>query len=455
MDLAPAIAAIASASTVLVAGWALRRGQTIHRLEQDNAALRRRIRKLRAPKKERPKGPSRPPRRTPAELGEEVLAQLTFDGEAPRVVLLLQGFEPGKAFAGIRTAVLAAGQLAAELSRPLHVIVVAEASVGADESRQALVEVLGQRPGLVAVAESLTLSTATARTSSGHHSDDVWVATFWTTAVALAAMARGGVVRADRVVYLIQDFEPGFYPWGHQYAQALATYDAGFRSLVNSRPLAGYVQQASATTVDDQAVFAPAVDLATLHEAAAGWQQPPDGVIRLLFYARPSKPRNMYATGVAALRLWVERLPDGLEAHVRFAGEDMAETVDLGPRATVEMSGKLSYEAYYEAIRHTDIGLALMLSPHPGHLALELPLAGIPTVTNGFAGARQPWVPGLRVSGTDPSSIADSLLLATAEARTKVRHSPEQFALDLGSSQEAAVAHVARELLVDSSPLLP
>jgi len=440
---------------VLVAGLVLRRGRVIHQLEHDNAELRRRIRKLKARKRQQPAVPRPQPTRTPAERGEEVLAQLTFDGEVPRVVLLLQGFEPSLAFAGIRTAVLAAGQLAAELARPLHVIIVDEARAGAAESRQALLDVLDQRPGLSATAGSLTLSTATDRTSTGHHADDVWVATYWTTAVALAAAARRGVVRADRVVYLIQDFEPGFYPWGHQYAQALATYDAGFHALVNSRPLAGYVQQASATRVDDQAVFAPAVDVATLHEAALGWSPPAEGVIRLLFYARPSKPRNMYAAGVAALRLWVERLPDGLEAHVRFAGEDIAEPVDLGPRAKVEMSGKLSYSAYYDAIRHTDVGLALMLSPHPGHLALELPLAGIPTVTNGFAGARQPWVAGLRVSGTDPSSIADSLLLATAEALGKVRHVPEQFALDLGSSQEDAVAHVARELAIDVSRQLP
>ncbi len=115
----------------------------------------------------------------------------------------------------------------------------------------------------------------------------------------------------------------------------------------------------------------------------------------MLFYARPGKPRNMYAAGLEALRLWAEQLPDGLTGVVRFAGEEIADEVDLGPRARVEMLGKLSYDGYHDLLADSDVGLALMLSPHPGHLALELPLAGIPTVTNDFAGYRDEWVTGL------------------------------------------------------------
>ena len=164
--------------------------------------------------------------------------------------------------------------------------------------------------------------------------------------------------------------------------------------------------------------FAPALDLGPLHAAAEQLAiRRPRGEVRVLFYARPGKPRNMYAAGVEALRLWAELLPDGVTGVVRFAGEEIADEVDLGPRARVEMLGKLSYDGYHDLLADSDVGLALMLSPHPGHLALELPLAGIPTVTNDFAGYRHEWVTGLTVSGTDPTSIADALLHTTDVAR--------------------------------------
>ena len=227
------------------------------------------------------------------------------------------------------------------------------------------------------------------------------------------------------MVYLIQDFEPGFYPWGPQYAQAYSTYDAGFRPLVNSASLARYVGDLSPTT--PEAVFAPALDLGPLHAAAERWRPAGDDVVRVLFYARPGKPRNMYAAGVEALRDWADRLPEDVQAVVRLAGETIGEDVDLGPRARAEPLGKLSYDGYHDLLADSDVGLALMLSPHPGHLALELPLAGIPTVTNDFAGYRAPWVGGLSLSGTDPVSIADALLEVSESARRLQRHVPHDF----------------------------
>jgi hypothetical protein len=270
------------------------------------------------------------------------------------------------------------------------------------------------------------------------------VATYWTTAWALKTLARAGRVAADRVVYLIQDFEPGFYPWGALYAKAYSTYDAGFRPLVNSASLATYVADVSPTTPD--VAFAPALDVGPLHVAASRWRPAVDGEVRVLFYARPGKPRNMYAAGVEALRLWAERLPDGVRGVVRFAGEDIADDVSLGPRASVELLGKLSYDGYHDLLADTDVGLALMLSPHPGHLALELPLAGIPTVTNDFAGYRHEWVTGLTVCGTDPASIADALLRTTEVARPLTSHEPHDFQVDLGVSLETAVAQTAQGL---------
>ncbi len=372
------------------------------------------------------------------------MESLVFDGDRPHVVLVLQAFEPGGFFAGIKTAVLAAARLAGELALGLRVLVVQPARSGTHDEALAELGSIVREAGLPGVADSLRLSTPMAPESGGHTTDDVWVATYWTTAWALKSLARAGRVAADRVVYLVQDFEPGFYPWGPLYAKAYSTYDAGFQPLVNSASLAAYVADVSPTTPD--VAFAPALDVGPLHAAAERWRPAAGGEVRVLFYARPGKPRNMYAAGVEALRLWAEQLPDGVTGVVRFAGEEIADEVDLGPRARVEMLGKLSYEGYHDLLADSDVGLALMLSPHPGHLALELPLAGIPTVTNDFAGYRAAWVTGLTVSGTDPASIADALLHTTDAARGLTQHVPHDYQVDLGVTLEQAVRKVAQGL---------
>ncbi|MDQ4055700.1 MAG: hypothetical protein M3237_23820 [Actinomycetota bacterium] len=377
------------------------------------------------------------------------VGSLVFDGDRPHVALVLQAFEPHAFFAGIKTAVLAAALLAAELGRELRVVVVQPARTSTHDEALSALRSIVRDGGLSDVAGSLRLSTPMTPDRAGHTSDDVWVATYWTTAWALKTLARTGRVAADRVVYLIQDFEPGFYPWGPLYAKAFSTYAAGFLPLVNSASLAAYVADVAPTTPD--VAFAPALDPGPLHAAAERWRPAAPGEVRVLFYARPGKPRNMFAAGLEALRLWAERLPDGVTGVIRFAGEDIANEVDLGPRARVEMLGKLSYDGYHDLLADTDVGLALMLSPHPGHLALELPLAGIPTVTNDFAGYRAEWVTGLTVCDTDPTSIADALVRTAETARGLTRHQPHDFRLDLGVTLEQAVTRIAQELRARSA----
>lgn len=385
----------------------------------------------------------------PASAAVQALAELGIedvDGTAdPSVVLVLQAFEPGAFFAGIRTAVLAGARLAAELGRPLRVVVVSPARGGSDHAQAhgALTELV-RAEGLLDVADGLRLSTPGQRDAGGHTTQDVWLATYWTTAHALAAQARAGRLDPERVVYLVQDYEPGFYPWGPEHAQALATYGAGFRPLVNSASLARYLTDQSGAR--PAAVFAPALDPAPMHAAAERWRPPADDEVRVLFYARPGKPRNMYDAGLAALRLWAEGLPAGLTGVVRLAGETLPGEVHLGERARVEPLGKLSYEDYHQLLEDTDLGLALMLSPHPGHLALELPMAGIPTVTNTFGDYREAWIEGLHLAGTDPHDLAGALLRLTDEARSTTRHAPRLPGEGLGGTLEDAVRQVAAGL---------
>jgi len=387
---------------------------------------------------------------TPQDVTNDAMtrvASLRFDpaGEAS-VVLVLQSFGAGQMFAGIRTAVVAAGAIASLLARPLRVIVLEPSPSSPDECHAALSDVLAEA-GHDELAARMTLSVDGARRDDGHHPHDVWVATFWTTAYGLGELVRAGRVAPDHVVYLVQDWEPSFYPWGDLHAKALSTYGLGFHIAVNSRPLARYVADVGGVHVDPGAVFAPEIGTDTLTTAAARWTPGEPREVRLLFYARPSKPRNMFTLGLQAIQEWATELPDDVRPVVRLAGEDLGP-VDLGERVLLETLGKTSYDEYYRLLESTDVGLALMNSPHPGHLALELPLAGIPTVTNAFGPYREAWIDGLVVADPHPRALA-ARLRETSDALlsgTVVVHRPGGAVADLGVSLADAMRNVVRAL---------
>jgi hypothetical protein len=263
--------------------------------------------------------------------------------------------------------------------------------------------------------------------------------------VALRGLVDDGRAQRRRVIYLVQDFEPAFHPWGRDFIQARGTYDHGFAPLINSSSLAAFLRREGIEGVDDRFVFAPTIETAPLRAAARDWQPDPD-VLRVLFYARPSKPRNLYDAGVEGLRRWVRTHGTGRHLVITLAGENMSVPPHLGEDVEVRSLGKVSFAEYYEELSRTDLGLALMLSPHPSHLALEMPMAGIPTVTNEFLGARSAWLDGLHLADPSPAGIAATLADASAVALGRTVHTALDVPEGLGRSLDEAVAERVRTL---------
>ena len=92
------------------------------------------------------------------------------------------------------------------------------------------------------------------------------------------------------------------------------------------------------------------------------------------------------------------------------------------------------------------ISLALMLSPHPGHLSLEPPAAGIPTLTNRFGSYREAWLPTLYLADPDPHALAQALAEAAWGARGLEMHDAQQLPATLGVSLDDAIRTVASRL---------
>jgi hypothetical protein len=108
---------------------------------------------------------------------------------------------------------------------------------------------------------------------------------------------------------------------------------------------------------------------------------------RLLFYARPEPhaSRNMFELGVLALIRAVEQGVLAGEWELNGIGTvESRRRVGLGAGATLELLPRRGQEAYAELLRGHDVGLALMYTPHPSLVPLEMASAGMLTVTNSF-----------------------------------------------------------------------
>ncbi|BDZ51531.1 hypothetical protein GCM10025867_37720 [Frondihabitans sucicola] len=234
------------------------------------------------------------------------LSGIGHSGPGRHVNIVLGEVREGAAFAGIQTAVSVGVSLAGELGLPVRVVMVSWTTPG--NSSKAAAAVLRER--FEGVTFEVVAREEILRTTFGER--DVWLATHWKTAHAIDVAATAGVIDRSRVAYLVQDYEPGFSPWSTEFALARATYRAGFRLLVNSKPLQQYLLREEGVEVPDAATFSPHFDLELLRRVAS--ERTHDDVTRVLFYGRPSKHRNLFRIGVSALQIAADRL-QGRESH--------------------------------------------------------------------------------------------------------------------------------------------
>ena len=251
---------------------------------------------------------------------------------------------------------------------------------------------------------------------------DVVVATWWPTAhVARAAL---DVTRADAFVYLVQDFEPGFYPWSTKYALAIETYGMPFRAIVNEATLLDHLRSTGTGRFADPSLpavaFTPAVDRSVFAPRASR----PDGRRRLAFYARPRHARNLFDLGLAALRRAADAgIFDGEDWELVALGEPIPD-LPVGP-LTLRSTPWLDYAAYGAFLRDTDVLLSLMLSPHTSYPPLEMAATGGQVVTNTFGGKTADALLSISPTIHPANPAIEPLVDALRRAVEAVRRPPE------------------------------
>jgi hypothetical protein len=324
---------------------------------------------------------------------------------APMVNIVLSGLSVEQLFAGVDTALRAAVQLASNLGVGCRVVVL---DTTRSSRRREQVAILRARYA----TSSLELVDLRELNGLRVSAQDVWLATHFLTAHAVHVASTIGVIHPSRVVYFVQDYEPGFVPWSTEYALARSTYHAGFHLVVNSEPVAAALRTFEGVPVNDEYVFMPSLDVGRL-QALAEARDRRDGVARVAFYGRPSKPRNLYGLGVAALRLTVENI--GTEAVEFISVGEAHRDVNLGHGHRLRSLGKLSWDDYFSFLTGVDVMLSLQYSPHPSHPPLEAALAGAWAITNEFEGTdRNSIHPRLIAVEASPHAIAAAVTSAIA-----------------------------------------
>ena len=210
--------------------------------------------------------------------------------------------------------------------------------------------------------------------------------TWWTAHIANAACRQLG---RGRFLYLIQEYEPFTFAMGTYAALAQQSYALPHDAVFSTELLRDYfrhhrigvfatgpgerVSVAFQNAITD--VVAP-----TEPELAARRTR------KLLFYARPEQhaARNMFELGVLALSRALDGgVLDGWELWgIGTVGE--RRTVALGGGASLSLLPRSAQAEYAELLRDFDVGLALMYTPHPSLVPIEMAAGGLVTVTNTF-----------------------------------------------------------------------
>lgn len=216
---------------------------------------------------------------------------------------------------------------------------------------------------------------------------DIFLCTSWDTAYCINRVVKWKEQvygNREKIVYLIQDFEPGFYPWSTQYLLADSTYrnkDIDILALFNSKYLYDFFIERNYSFYK-MLYFEPVLNKKIakyLIENSSKCKKKK----RILIYGRPGSARNAFTLIEYALKLWSLSYRDAADWEIISLGETF-DDIKLTEHNSIKCLGKASLEKYSQIMLESYVGISLMVSPHPSYPPLEMSTFGVKTITNCF-----------------------------------------------------------------------
>lgn len=216
---------------------------------------------------------------------------------------------------------------------------------------------------------------------------DRFIATAWWTASLAKSIQNWQYISYSLptippYIYLIQDFEPGFYPWSSRYILAEATYsNPGNTTIIFNTTILKKFFENEGYNFDHTYVFEPCLNERLLAMRSQAMKQVRRK--RILVYGRPSIERNAFAVIIMALCVWTANSSESIDWEFISVGESHAE-IDLSNGKKLISKGKLSLEEYAFEMGKSSLGISLMISPHPSYPPLEMVSFGMKVITNQY-----------------------------------------------------------------------
>ena len=223
------------------------------------------------------------------------------------------------------------------------------------------------------------------------HGADVAIATGWQTAYPLKLL--GG---CSLKAYLVQDFEPDFYPASSERIWAERTYSLGYTAVAASPWLRDLLHARYGAAA---AAFELGVELDVYREL--GVEREPATVV---YYARPATPRRATELGIQALAELKRSRPD---VRVIMFGDSTAPAAPFD----YEFAGILDAASLANLYNRATVGLVISLTNY-SRMPKEMMACGLPVVDIDHPSVRSVFGGDERVislAEPDPFSIAERL----------------------------------------------
>lgn len=215
--------------------------------------------------------------------------------------------------------------------------------------------------------------------------NDYFVTTTWKSHFRTASvldLQQSVFSQSNPLIYFIQDFEPGFYPWSSNYFLAESTYHTPRTiAVVNSVELHQYLSDGN---YQFEAVF---TFKPVLNRHLAAYREQAKKSVRknqIIFYGRPHNPRNAFSLIVQSINLFIERYPDLAKEWTFISIGAPIKKIILSDGRQLKTFGKMSLSDYAKVLSESKLGISLMCSPHPSYPPIEMAAFGVKTITNSF-----------------------------------------------------------------------
>ncbi len=306
--------------------------------------------------------------------------------DSRRLNILLPSINERDVFGGISTALKFFDRVGAELGCPLRIIVLdAEPQPAQLAPKYLEYEIVPANKSSRSERQIVPLVARRNETLEVGNGD-IFIFTIWWSAFCIQNEYMNWdreELRPQKYIYLIQDFEPGFYAWSSRYMLADSTYNSPDPQIAvfNTKLLKDYFLE-NGYRFDAEYSFEP-----TLNPVLKEHLDAHDGTVtkrrRILVYARPGTDRNAFELIVEGLREWVATSDQCAQWDMIGAGETF-EPVYLGKGRHLLSVGKLTLDQYAGILAESAIGVSLMVSPHPSYPPLEMATFGAKVITNKY-----------------------------------------------------------------------